>query len=75
MVFSHMHVDDLVDHTFIHNLSELVANGMKAQGLTEVSYEDYLRWQDELYVMTDKYLGTYKHFLDECWSIIITSDN
>ena len=75
LVFSHMHVDDLVDHTFIHNLSKMVADGMKAHGMTEVSYEDYLRWQDELYVMTDKYLGTYKHFLDEGWSIIITSDH
>lgn len=75
VVFSHMHVDDLVDHTFIHYLSQLVANGAKAAGVTEIDWQDYRRWQEELYIMTDKYLGSFLHFLDEGWSIIITSDH
>ena len=75
LVFSHMHVDDLVDHTFIHYLSKQVADGAKAAGLTEVAWEDYKRWQEELYVMTDRYLASFLHYLDEGWSIIITSDH
>ncbi|MBO5366340.1 MAG: alkaline phosphatase family protein [Peptococcaceae bacterium] len=75
LVMSHMHIDDLVDHTFIHNLSKQVADGMLAAGLTEVTHEDYKRWQEELYVVTDNYLGSFMHYLDEGWTIIITSDH
>jgi len=75
VVFSHMHVDDLVDHTFIHNLSKRIADGMKAVGRTEMSHEDYKRWQEELYVMTDNYLGSFLHYLDEGWTVIVTSDH
>ncbi len=75
LVFSHMHIDDLVDHTFIHNLSKFVADGMKASGATELTWEDYKRWQEELYVVTDNYLGSFLHYLDEGWTIIITSDH
>ena len=75
LVMSHMHIDDLVDHTFIHNLSKQVADGMLAAGLTEVTHEDYKRWQEELYVVTDNYLGSFMHYLDEGWTIIVTSDH
>ena len=37
--------------------------------------ETYVQWQNELYDMTDRYLGAFLHFLDEGWSIIITSDH
>ena len=75
LVMSHMHVDDLVDHTFIHNLSKFVADSSLERGLTEVTHEDYKRWQEELYIMTDNYLGSFLHYLDEGWTIIITSDH
>ena len=75
LVMSHMHIDDLVDHTFIHNLSKIVADGSYARGLTEVTHEDYKRWQEELYVVTDNYLGSFLHYLDEGWTIIVTSDH
>ena len=45
------------------------------RGLTEVTHEDYKRWQEELYIMTDNYLGSFLHYLDEGWTIIITSDH
>ena len=44
-------------------------------GMSEVTHEDYKRWQEELYVATDNYLGTFLHYLDEGWTIIITSDH
>ncbi|MBQ5858999.1 MAG: alkaline phosphatase family protein, partial [Peptococcaceae bacterium] len=75
LVMSHMHIDDLVDHTFIHNLSPIVANGMKAAGMTEMTHEDYKHWQEELYVVTDNYLGSFLHYLDEGWTVIVTSDH
>ncbi len=75
VVFSHMHIDDLVDHTFIHYLSKLVANGAYAAGKTPMTHDDYKRWQEELYIETDNYLGSFLHYLDEGWTIIITSDH
>jgi predicted AlkP superfamily phosphohydrolase/phosphomutase len=75
VVFSHMHIDDMVDHTFIHCLSPVVCGAMSAAGATEMTYEDYVRWQNDLYVATDNYLGTFLHYLDEGWTIIITSDH
>ncbi len=75
LVMSHMHIDDLVDHTFISCLSKPVAEGMRAMGMSEVTHEDYKRWQEELYVVTDNYLGSFMHYLDEGWTIIVTSDH
>lgn len=75
VVFSHMHDVDLVNHTFIRNLSEYTAENMKKRGLHNLTHEDFVRWQEDLYVLTDKYLGAFKHFLDEGWSIIVTSDH
>ena len=75
VVFSHMHIDDLVDHTFIHYLSKFTADAAYAAGITPVTHEDYKRWQEELYIETDNYLGTFLHYLDEGWTIIITSDH
>ena len=78
VVFSHMHIDDMVDHTFIHFLSPFVyemANSFSNLKAPEVTYEDYKRWQEELYVATDNYLGSFLHYLDEGWTIIITSDH
>lgn len=75
VVFSHMHDVDLVDHTFIHNLSEFTCNLMHQYGMSNISHDDYIRWQEELYIMTDNYLGAFLHFLDEGWTIIVTSDH
>ena len=75
VVFSHMHINDLVDHTFIHFLSKFMADNAKAYGATEVDHADYVRWQEELYLETDRYLGQFLHYLDEGWTVIITSDH
>jgi len=75
VVFSHMHNVDLIDHTFLRCNSKELFAGFKAAGLTSVEHEDYLRWQEELYVMTDQYLGAFLHYLDEGWTVLITSDH
>ena len=75
VVFSHMHNVDLINHTFIHALSEEYGDMLRGYGVTDRSHADYVRWQEELYAMTDAYLGKFLHFLDEGWTIIITSDH
>lgn len=75
VVFSHMHDVDLIDHTFIHELSEQVCESNKQRGTTQLDHADFVRWQDDLYDLTDRYLGAFLHYLDEGWSIIITSDH
>jgi len=75
VVFSHMHIDDMVDHTFISYLSDFVRVNVQKFGATKLTQDDYKRWQDDLYVATDNYLGSFLHYLDEGWTIIITSDH
>ena len=75
VVFSHMHNVDLVDHTFISSLSPFIQENMFKAGKTDRTMDDYIRWQNELYEMTDNYLGGFLHFLDEGWTIIITYDH
>lgn len=78
VVFSHMHNVDLLDHTFItfcsktlHTMMDKNPTGQKAG----ISHEEYVQWLVGVYEQTDRYLGTYLHFLDEGWSFIITSDH
>ena len=71
VVFSHMHNVDLIDHTFISFMSPFLHEGRQMPNPQEM----YVKWQYELYAMTDRYLGAFLHFLDEGWSIIITSDH
>ena len=75
VVFSHMHDVDLVDHTFLRYLSQETIDARTANGAKLMQQADYVRWQEDLYVMTDNYLGAFLHFLDEGWSIIVTSDH
>ena len=75
VVFSHMHNVDLINHTFIRNLSETTRGVMKQMGITDLDHATYLRWQEELYTLTDNYLGEFLHFMDEGWTVIVTSDH
>ncbi|MBQ2995172.1 MAG: alkaline phosphatase family protein [Peptococcaceae bacterium] len=71
VVFSHMHNVDLINHTFISNLSKWAHQKRKIANTHDV----YVQWQYDLYEMTDQYLGEFIHFLDEGWTIIVTSDH
>jgi len=75
VVFSHMHNIDLINHTFIYCLAPMVAMGNKMMGATDLDYETFLQWEEDLYKMTDDYFGTFMHYLDEGWTIIVTSDH
>lgn len=75
VVFSHMHNVDLLNHTFISLLAEKTVKMYQKYGMTELEQPTILQWQEELYTMTDNYLGAFLHYLDEGWTIIVTSDH
>ena len=68
VIFSHFHAIDMVEHTFIRMLG-----GEK--GWNEHPHEVYQRWMELLYEQTDRYLGYFLKYLDEGWTIFITSDH
>ena len=67
VLMSHYHAIDLQEHTFIRLLKDHGKNTY-----TEDEYEECLI---KIYQQTDNYLGTFLHYLDEGWTIIITSDH
>ncbi|MBO5150062.1 MAG: alkaline phosphatase family protein, partial [Anaerotignum sp.] len=77
VVFSHMHNVDLINHTFITFMSKTLHSMMSLNPTKQLglAHEVYLKWQDQLYDETDRYLGEFLHFLDEGWTVIVTSDH
>ena len=67
VVFSHFHNVDLEEHTFIRH--------MKKKYDTKLPEETYFQFMEDVYKQTDRYLGTFAHFLDEGWTIFIISDH
>ena len=66
-IFSHLHSVDLVEHTFIRFMHD--------KGFNQHSEEVYRSWMERLYQQTDRYFGQMLHYLDEGWTMIITSDH
>ena len=67
MVFSHLHSIDFVEHTFIRHMHDI--------GFNEHPEEVYAFWMERLYKQVDDYIGTMLHYLDEGWTVIVTSDH
>lgn len=65
--FSHWHGVDLMVHTFIRY--------MKDQGWNTVSEDHVEGWMERVYDQCDRYIGRFLHYLDEGWTIIVTSDH
>lgn len=66
-IFSHLHSVDLVEHTFIRFMHNL--------GFNKHDTSVYHAWMERLYQQTDRYFGQLLHYLDEGWTIIVTSDH
>lgn len=66
-IFSHMHSIDFVEHTFIRHLKDI--------GFNEHDEKVYAQWMVRLYQQCDRYIGKMLHYLDEDWTIIVTSDH
>lgn len=67
VLMSHYHAIDLQEHTFIRL--------MKDHGKNTYTEDEYEECLVKVYQQTDRYLGTFLHYLDEGWTIIITSDH
>lgn len=64
---SHYHTIDLQEHTFIRH--------MKEHGKNAYSEDEYEDWLVKMYQQTDNYIGTFLHYLDDGWIIMVTSDH
>ncbi|AFM27739.1 alkaline phosphatase family protein [Desulfomonile tiedjei] len=66
-VFSHFHCIDLQEHMFIRYMSD--------KGYNKLPPEDYQKFMEDLYVLTDWYFGKFLKYLDQGWSVLIVSDH
>lgn len=67
IIFSHFHAVDLMVHTFIRYL--------KDQGYNKYPEDVIETWMERVYDQCDRYIGEFLHYLDEGWTIIVTSDH
>jgi len=67
VLFSHWHGCDLMVHTFIRY--------MKDQGWNKVSEDHVEGWMERVYDLCDRYIGAFLHYLDDDWTIMVTSDH
>lgn len=75
VLLSHFHSVDNIAHTFIRLLKEHNNNTYTGTGHNAYSEDEYEEWLAGLYEQTDRYLGTFLHYVDEGWTVIITSDH
>ncbi len=67
VIFSHWHGCDLMVHTFIRYL--------KDQGWNKFTEDEIEEWMMRVYDLCDRYIGAFLHYLDEGWTIMVTSDH
>ena len=67
MIFSHLHNVDLIGHKIWH-----YAKHRQEWGNDEVFYQDIITY---VYKQTDDYLAKFLPYLDQGWTMIITSDH
>lgn len=72
-IFSHLHNIDMQEHRFIRFMS--VSDKRYQEEYDAKNPEMYQKFMNDVYMQTDRYLGTFLHLLDEDWTIIITSDH
>lgn len=67
VIFSHFHNIDLQGHNYVKYL--------KNRDTSRYPEEDVVKYAEATYKVTDDYIGTFMHLLDEGWSIILFSDH
>ncbi len=67
VIFSHLHNVDACGHLFWY-----LAKDREKIGNTGKLYQDAIEWA---YRQTDRYLGSFLHYLDEGWTILVVSDH
>lgn len=68
VIFSHLHNIDNMAHVFWNWAVERDFE-------PNINVDAYVQFIENAYLDTDKYLGRFLHYLDEGWTIIITSDH
>ena len=71
VIFSHLHSVDFVEHTFIRYMGD----NPGGIGFSDHAPEVYDGLMRNLYKQVDRYVGKMMHYLDEGWTIIVTSDH
>lgn len=67
VIFSHMHNIDLQGHNYIKY--------MKNRETSRYDESEVVKFAEETYKITDDYLGSFMHLLDEGWTILLFSDH
>ena len=67
VIFSHLHSIDLITHTFIRHMENI--------GFNDHDESVYEEWMQNVYKQIDRYFEKMLHYLDEDWTVIITSDH
>jgi len=67
VIFSHMHNIDLQGHNYMKY--------MKNRPTSHYDESEVVKYAEATYKVTDDYLGSFMHLLDEGWTIILFSDH
>ena len=67
VIFSHMHNIDLQGHNYMKY--------MKNRENSRYDENDVVKFAEATYKVTDDYIGSFMHLIDEGWTIIIFSDH
>ena len=67
VIFSHLHNVDGMGHMFWH-----YGKNQEYWGNDEAQYQDLM---EQVYVQTDNYIGRFLPYIEEGWTVIITSDH
>ncbi|MBQ2776706.1 MAG: alkaline phosphatase family protein [Peptococcaceae bacterium] len=67
VIFSHMHNIDLQGHNYVKYL--------KNRDTSRYDESEVVKFAEETYKITDNYLGSFMHLLDEGWTILLFSDH
>ncbi len=67
VIFSHLHNVDSMGHQFWH-----YAHYQEEWGNNALAYQKFM---EDVYIQTDRYIGRFLPYLDQGWTIVITSDH
>ena len=67
VIFSHMHNVDLQSHNYMKY--------MKNRPTSRYDESEVVKFAEATYKVTDDYIGTFMHLIDEGWTIMILSDH
>ena len=67
VIFSHMHNIDLQSHNYMKY--------MKNRETSRYDESEVVKFAEATYKVTDDYIGTFMHLIDEGWTIMIFSDH